>query len=40
MSGRFGMGGISGKQFRLAEAGRDGGVFNATKLLYGELWRG
>jgi len=33
----FGIGRVGGKQFRLAKAGRDGGVFDATELLYGEF---
>ena len=34
----FSVGGVGGKQFRLAEAGSEyGGVFYATKLLYGEF---
>ena len=33
----FGMCGVGGKQFRLAEAGWYRGVFYATKLLYGEF---
>ena len=40
MSCRDGAGRIGSKQLRLAEAGGDGSILDATKLLYGELWCG
>ena len=39
VGGCVGAGGIGGKEPRLAEAGRNGSVFNATELLYGKVWR-
>lgn len=37
MGRSIGAGRIGSKEFRLAEAGWDGGVFDSTELLYGEF---
>ena len=39
MSGCIGISRIGGEELRLAKASWDGGVFNATELVYGEVRR-